>query len=138
MTIHACAYKLGSTTPQNHHPSWEFGNCEKREELNRFILGSDFASNFGRVHCEEDGTYAYIYIYTHIHLDPGTLIFEVLTHKMGGQTNQNRVHLGSRHRYDMCIYKLCMLLSCISSHPVGTGLFITQVPRIIIILLMSQ
>ena len=29
ITIDACAYILGSTTPQNHHPSWEFGNCEK-------------------------------------------------------------------------------------------------------------
>ena len=75
ITIDACAYILGSTTPQNHHPSWEFGNCEKREELNRFILGSDFASNFDGVHCEEDGTCYYICLYIYIHLDPSDLDF---------------------------------------------------------------
>ena len=138
---------IGQHNPPESSPKLGIWKLRKREELNRFILGSDFASNFGGVHCEEDGTCYYICLYISLYISiyqhiytwtPATSIFEVLTHKIGVQTNQNRGHLGSRHRYDMCIYKLCMLLSCTSSHPLGTGLFITQVSRIIIILPMSQ
>ena len=70
ITIDACAYILGSTTPQNHHPSWEFGNCEKGKSwigsfwapILRLILVGFIVRKMGRAI-----TYAYIYLYIYLY-----------------------------------------------------------------------